>query len=365
MRVVIAPGSFGPELPPVEAAAAMAAGWASRAPADELVLAPVSDGGEGYVDVLQHALGGDLLAVSITDAAGRPTPGVVLLVDDTAYVEGGQAVAVGRPGTDPEAASSYGVGQLVAEAVGAGARRVVVGVGASGVVCNDGGAGLLAALGGTSEPDGLLREGARSLDRVSVVNLDHLRALLHDVALVVATDDEAPLLGLLGTTNVSGLARGLAAERIPAVDARLTRLADIIGRKQALLPGAGAGGGIGYALLLAGAAKAPGLGTVLAEIGLAARASAADLVVTGEKAFDLSLGSGRVVTEVAALAGSVVRPCIALSERLAVGSREGRALGVESAYATSELVGLDLISSPAERLATLANRVARTWSWSR
>jgi glycerate kinase len=101
------------------------------------------------------------------------------------------------------------------------------------------------------------------------------------------------------------------------------------------------------------------------EIELAPRAAAADLVVTGEEAFDLSAGSGLVATGVATRAASVVRPCIALANRVAVGARETRALGIESAYAVQDLVAADAGSTPAERLAALAERVARTWSWSR
>jgi glycerate 2-kinase len=211
MRVVIAPGSFGPALPAVEAAAAIAQGWARRAPGDDLVLAPVSDGGGGYVDVLHQSLGGELLAVSVSDIFGTPAPGVLLVVGATTYVEAGHAVGLGHAGGDPEAASSFGAGQLIAEAIRAGAERIVVGVGARGVACNDGGAGLLAALGAVSRPADALRHGSRSLDTLRSVDLAPLLDLVGGRALVLATDDDVPLLGLLGTTNAAGRARGLSA----------------------------------------------------------------------------------------------------------------------------------------------------------
>jgi glycerate 2-kinase len=366
MRVVIAPGSFGAALSAVEAAAAIAEGWARRAPHDDLILAPVSDGGAGYVDVLHASLGGELLGVSVPDAFGVPRPGAVLIVGDTAYVESAQAVGV-RPGTtaDPERGSSFGVGRLVADAIGAGAERVVVGVGATGVASNDGGAGLLAGLGATSHPVEALRRGSAELGTLVEVDVAPVLDLVGATRLVLATDDDGPLLGLLGTTSTAGRRRGLAADRIPLVDDRLEHLAEVIGRRHALTKGAGAGGGIGFALLVAGATKAPGLGTVTDEIALAESAAHADLVVTGEEAFDLSAGSGRVATGVADVAGSVVRPCIALANRVAVGARETRALGIESAYAVEDLVGADATGEPAEKLAALAERVARTWSWSR
>jgi glycerate kinase len=365
MRVVIAPGSFGPSLSAVEAARAIAQGWARRAPGDDLVLAPVSDGGDGYVAVLQESLGGDLLAATVSDAFGAPTPGAVLLVGRSAYVEAGQSVDLRLAAGDPERAGSYGVGQLVGEAIRAGAERVMVGVGASAVACNDGGAGLLAGLGAVTDPLDALRSGSTELSSLEDVDLAPLRALVGSSRLVLATDDDVPLLGLLGTTSAAGRSRGLLPERIPVVDSRLEHLADLVGRRPALLPGAGAGGGIGYALLVTGANKAPGLRTVMDEIGLASLARSADLVVTGEEAFDLSAGSGLVATGVAALAGSVVRPCIALASRVAVGARETRALGIESAYAVLDLVGSEAATTAADRLAALAERVARTWSWSR
>src|SRR6478609_1130871 len=136
MRVLIAPGSFGPELPAVEASEAIADGWARRAPGDDLVLAPVSDGGSGYVDVLHHSLGGELVAGSVSDPFGAPTPGVVLVVGATAYVQAADAVGPGLSNGDPEGATSFGVGQLIAETIRRGAQRVVVGVGARGVACN-------------------------------------------------------------------------------------------------------------------------------------------------------------------------------------------------------------------------------------
>lgn len=102
---------------------------------------------------------------------------------------------------------------------------------------------------------------------------------------------------------------------------------------------------------------------MLDEIALAASAAQADLVVTGERAFDLSAGSGLIVTGVAVVAGSVVRPCIALADRVLVGARETRALGLESAYSVRDLVGDSGTGEPAGDVAAAAERVARTWSW--
>lgn len=370
MRVLVAPGPFGGALTAVQAARAIAAGWARRAPGDDLTLAPVSDGGAGLVDALHASLGGEIVGLTVPDPYGDPVPGSVLVVGDSAYVESTQAAAGRlRSAADAERASSLGVGALVAVACAAGVSRVVVGTeaGASGsaIFANDGGAGLLAALGGRGDPPGGLTGGAVGLDRLSAVDLSGVEDTCAGVRLILATDDDTPLLGLLGTTSTAGVARGIAAERVAAVDELLQRLAALVGHGSALLRGSGAGGGVGYGLLVAGATRAPGLATVAADIGLSRRMARADLVVTGEQALDFGDGSGHLSVGVAAAAAAAVRPCIALAGRVTVGAREMRALGIESAYGVPDG---DLGSggdNPAETLAALAERVARTWSWSR
>jgi len=148
MRVLIAPDKFAGTLTAVQAADAIAEGWRRHAPGDELDLAPMADGGPGFVDVLHAALGGDLSAVTVSGPHGAPVPAVVLRAGDTAYVESAQAAGLHLVDGDPEAATSRGVGELLLAAVDAGARTVVVGLGGTGTP--DGGAGLLAALGATA-----------------------------------------------------------------------------------------------------------------------------------------------------------------------------------------------------------------------
>jgi glycerate kinase len=360
MRVLIAPDEFAGTLSAIEAAEAIATGWARRSPADELDLAPMADCGPGFVDVLHAALGGELAAFTIVGPARDTVPATALLVGDTAYVESAQAC--GRHllgGFDPERASSSGVGGLIGQVLEAGARRVVVGLGGGGTM--DGGAGLLAALGARSDVE--LDEGARPLARLEYVDLAPARALLDGAELIAATDVESPLTGLFGAVKTFGAQAGIAEDRFPAIDGMLQRIADHTDRRVALAKGAGAAGGLGFALLLLGARRVPGIELVAEAVGLRERARAADLVVTGEGAFDFSSRSGKVPYGVASVAAEAVRPCIALAGKVLVGSREMRALGVESAYSIVDLVGEDrALADPAGALADLAERVARTWS---
>src|SRR5689334_5957989 len=133
MRVLVAPDKFAGTLSAVEAAEAVAEGWRRTSPDDELDLAPMADGGPGFVDVLHAALGGELLAVTVRGPHGDPTPATLLLDGTTAYVEAAQACGLHLTGgARPESATTFGVGELLLAAVAAGATRVVVGLGGSG-----------------------------------------------------------------------------------------------------------------------------------------------------------------------------------------------------------------------------------------
>ncbi|MGH8775701.1 MAG: glycerate kinase family protein [Jiangellaceae bacterium] len=369
MRVLVAPDKFAGTLSAVEAADAIAAGWRRTAPADEVVTMPMSDGGPGFVDVVHAALGGELLAVTVRGPLGATVPATVLVAEGTAYVESAQACGLAllpMRGREPvpglvEDASSYGVGELIAEAVEAGARRVVVGLGGSGT--NDGGAGLLAALGAFSEPAGALTAGVTGLTELATLDVASARGRLAGVDVIAASDVDNPLLGLRGATNVFGPQKGVATDRLLEVDGGLTRLAHLAGRELADAAGAGAAGGLGYGLMLAGARRVPGFATVADLVGLPEALRAADVVLTGEGKLDWQSMSGKVVSGVAALAGPANRPCVALAGAVQVGSRELRANGVEAAYALVDVVGVDeAFARPAESLATVAARVARTWS---
>ena len=360
MRVLIAPDKFAGTLTAVEAAEAMAAGWRRRSPGDELDLAPMSDGGPGFVGVLHTALGGDLEVVTVPGPHGEPTPATLLLVGETAYVESAQACGVQLTGGEGvEVASTVGVGRLVEVAVDAGARTVVVGLGGSGT--NDGGAGLLHALGATA--DGRLDAGPLRLSDVTSVDLAPARERVAGVRLVAASDVDVPLTGLFGATKSFGPQKGVAEERIALLDGLLEQLAVATDRRLSLVTGAGAAGGLGFALMLLGAERRPGIDFVTEAVDLPGRAAAADVVLTGEGAFDFSSRSGKVPYGVAQIAAEALRPCVALAGQVLVGSREMRALGVEAAYSLVELVGEErALGDPAGALADLAERVARTWS---
>jgi glycerate kinase len=360
MRVLVAPDKFAGTLTAVEAARAIAEGWQQQAPDDDLDLAPMADGGPGFVDVLHEALGGELSAVTVSGPHHQPVPGVVLRRGERAWVESAQACGLALTGGErAESATTWGVGELVMHAIGAGATDVVVGLGGSGT--NDGGAGLLGALGATA--DRPLDQGPAGLDGLGTLDLAPARARLEGARLTCASDVDSPLTGLFGATKTFGPQKGIPEDRLAAVDRVLERLAAATDRRTSLEKGAGAAGGLGFALLLLGATRRPGFDVVADAVDLAGRASAADLVLTGEGAFDFSSRSGKVPYGVAAVAAAALRPCVALAGQVLVGSREMRALGIESAYSLVDLVGEErALGDPAGSLVQLASRVARSWS---
>lgn len=373
MRVVLAPDSFGGTLTAVEAAGAMAAGWRTAVPDVDIDVAPISDGGPGFVDVLSASLGGELRSLAVTGPLGDRVTASFLLAGDTAYVESAQACGLHLVPPDrrqPRWTTTYGVGELLGAALDAGARQVVIGLGGSST--NDGGAGMLAALGLA-----LLGEGRRGLppgggalaglERAEVAGLD---SRLGSVDLVAATDVDNPLLGPTGATATYGPQKGATAADVQALDAALARFAEVLGRalpRAAELveaPGAGAAGGLGYAMLALGARRESGIGLVLRHTRLPERIAAAGLVVTGEGSFDWQSLRGKAVSGVAAAAAAAGLPCLVLAGRVSVGRREMAAAGVSAAYSLAESAGSELAARTraADELQALAARVAVQWS---
>jgi len=370
VRVLIAPDGFGGTLSPAGAGAAMAAGWRSAAPQDEVDVVPLSDGGPGLIEVLAAALPrSQRVAATVEDPLARPVQAEILLDGTTAYVESAQACGLhllSDDERDPGRTTTYGVGQLVLAALDAGALRVVVGLGGSAT--NDGGAGLLAAMGvarlsgdgGRAAPGGLaLRQVERLEGRPD--------PRLADVELVVATDVDAPLLGLFGASAVYGPQKGASPQDVQLLDAALAHWADLLEAHLGVavrdVPGAGAAGGLGAALLAVGAVAESGIAMVQRLVRLEARVRKAQLVVTGEGRFDHSSLTGKVVSGVAAAAGAEGLPCLVLAGQVTVGRREAAAAGIDATYSLEDAVGLDAaLADPEQELAALAARVAREWS---
>ncbi|MEI2775276.1 MAG: glycerate kinase [Tetrasphaera sp.] len=384
MHVVIAPDSYAGTLTATQAAGAMAAGWAHAAPHCVLTQVPLSDGGPGFLGVLERGLDGQMLATTVRDPLGREVPAGVLVIEEergrTAYVEAAQAVGLhllGASERDPVVTTSYGVGQLLRAARDAGATRIVVGLG--GGATNDGGAGMLAALGAGS-PDDLARGGAALADLGpgGLAGLDRVIADWNNIELIAATDADTPLLGMQGTSAVFGPQLGATAQQAQDLDRALghfvDRLAGHLPRRTDLVsgtpvrldkqPGSGAGGGLGYGLLVLGAQLRPGVDLVLAALDLATLVAAADLVVTATGTFDWQSLRGSVVSGIAQLAQAAATPAVVIAGVVLVGRRETMAVGLSGSYAVAETPAQQEAAhaDPVGTLTARAERVARTWS---
>jgi glycerate 2-kinase len=384
VHVLIAPDSFGTALTARDAAERIAVGWRAAAPHDEVEVCPLSDGGPGFVETLHASLGGSLFATTVTGPLGTPVPAAVLIVGDTAYLESAHALSlalVPAERRDPTRTTSRGVGELLAAALDAGARRVVVGLGGSST--NDAGAGALVGLGLDSS---LLAQGGGALTRVGAADLRGLRELrdrLAGVELVVATDVDVPLLGLQGASAGFAPQKGATPEQAQELEravatfahAAIEALGDALrpdllagpgatGRRLLAAPGAGAAGGLGFGLSLLGARLVPGAALVADAVGLDERLASTDVVVTGEGRFDWQSLHGKVTTAVAARALAYAVPAVVIAGEVLVGRRELSAAGVTAAYAVAE--GPDevavALADAGGSLERRAERVARTWS---
>ena len=317
MRVIVAPDSFKGSITAAAAAAAIAAGWHSARPGDEVIELPLADGGEGTLDVLAAARQGCRWHTALVSgpvsgqlaASWLELPGNVHVIELAAAAG---LTLLSRP--RPLLAHCYGVGELIGHALDAGAKRVIAGLGGS--ACTDGGTGALAALGARFlDADGAeLARGGGALARLARVSLAGLRPPPPGGAQCL-TDVRAPLLGRDGAAMVFGPQKGAAPSDVAVLEQGLARLASLAGGRPDA-PGAGAAGGAGYGLAIWGAQLLPGAAQIAEIAGLPAALSGADLVITGEGRYDATSLTGKVTgtvldrrpagqsAELAALAGS-------------------------------------------------------------
>jgi len=343
VRLLIAPQEFKGSLSAAEAARAIADGLRRALPNADLDLAPMADGGPGTVDALVAAGGGRRLTTTVADPLGRPIEAAWGLLEDgsTAVIE--MAAASGlvllRPEErDARRASTYGTGQLIAAAMEAGCRRLIIGLGGSAT--NDGGAGMAQALGARlSDEEGRdLPPGGAALARLGRIDVSGLDTRLRHCQVLGATDVTNPLCGPHGASAIYGSQKGASPADVEELDAALAHYAAVIerdlGRQVAEVPGAGAAGGIGAGLLAFLDAELRSGAELVAEVvGLEKRIAAADLVVTGEGRLDAQTAYGKTVATVARLARRQGRPVVALAGRVDDAQGACSALGLEAALA--------------------------------
>jgi glycerate kinase len=298
--VVIAPDSFKGSLSAEQVAQAIAAGITRARPDAVVRICPMADGGEGTLDAMLTG-GGERRVLTVRGAAGPLREAATgLLGDGSAIVETAEIVGITDPvgmGVPVQARSSRGMGEAIRTLLDAGVRRFFVALGGSST--NDGGAGLLAGLGmKLFDAQGQeLEPTPEQLARLHRVDVSQLDARLADASFVGMSDVDNPLTGEHGATAVFGPQKGVGPEQIASVDAALARFADLLEpalqRTARNLPGAGAAGGLGFALHMLGAQFEPGAETVARQIGLDAALDGADWLITGEGRSDVQTLHGK------------------------------------------------------------------------
>ena len=298
--VVIAPDSFKGSLSAEQVAQAIASGIQRARPDVNVRICPMADGGEGTLDAMLTS-GGERRTLSVRGAAG-PTRAALtgLLADGSAIIETAEIVGITDPvgmGVPVEARSTRGMGEAIRALLDAGVRRFFVALGGSST--NDGGAGLLTGLGlQLFDAQGNALEGTpEQLEHVARIDASLLDARLADTQFVGMSDVDNPLTGDHGATAIFGPQKGVKPEQVAPIDAALARFADLLeaalGRTARDLPGAGAAGGLGFALHMLGAQFEPGAETVARQIGLDAALAGADWLITGEGRSDVQTLHGK------------------------------------------------------------------------
>lgn len=367
-HVLIAPDKFKGSLTGPEVAEAVAAGL-RRVRADvEPRLVPIADGGDGTVQAALTS-GYQRVPALVTGPVGDPVETAFALLDGTAVLELAAASGLGlleEGEFAPLGASSDGTGELISQALDAGARTIVLGVGGS--ACTDGGAGMLAALGARvlDESGHPLPPGGGPLARVSAVDLSGLDERIAETTVVLASDVDNPLLGPRGAARVYGPQKGADPEQVELLETGLQRWARAVvaagGRDVAEEPGAGAAGGVGHAALAAlNAQRSSGVERVLDLVGFDAELAGARLVVTGEGALDEQTLSGKAPAGVVARARAAGVPVVAVAGRCELSEQRLREAGFARAYALSEVEPDPerSVANAAELVETAGARIAR------
>ena len=323
MNITIAIDSFKGSLSSMEAGQAVAEGIRRVMPSAEIRIRPLADGGEGTTEALTAGLGGELKSLTVTGPLGRPVTASYGLIRERKMAVLEMASAAGltlisQEERNPLEATTYGVGEMIRDAIGEGCRHFLVGIGGSAT--NDGGTGMLSALGfqfldSEGQPIPL---GAKGLENLARISAENARPELSQCSFHIACDVTNPLCGENGCSAVYGPQKGADPEMIRQMDQWMERYGDLAARtfpaadKEA--PGAGAAGGLGFAFLtfLNGSLES-GVGMVLKEINLKDDIRDADLVITGEGRLDAQTVMGKAPIGVAHLAKEYGKPVIAFS----------------------------------------------------
>ncbi|EOC0122407.1 glycerate kinase [Cronobacter sakazakii] len=372
-KIVIAPDSFKESLSAMDVAKAIEAGFREIYPQAHYVCVPMADGGEGTVEAMVAATGGQIITTPVTAPLGNKVDGFFGLLGDgeTAVVEMAAASGLHLVPTaqrDPRITTSYGTGELILAALERGVKAIIIGIGGSAT--NDGGAGMMQALGARFL-DGEGRElahGGAALAGLERLDLSTLDPRLAQVSVTAACDVDNPLCGEKGASAVFGPQKGATPAMVTELDAALRRFGEQLeaatGKAIISAPGAGAAGGMGAALLgMLNAELRPGIEIVIESLGLAQAVRDADLVITGEGRLDSQSIHGKTPVGVARVAKQFQRPVVAIAGSLTPDYQIVHEHGIDAAFSVIDrIVTLqEALDDAARNLRVTARNVAALW----
>ncbi|MBO7199676.1 MAG: glycerate kinase [Alistipes sp.] len=322
LRIIAAFDSFKGSLTSREAGEAFRRGFMEVHPDSEVTVFSIADGGEGMAEAICEGVGGEMVSTVVSDPLGRKVEARYALVNngDTAVIA--MSAASGLTLLSPEernplVASTYGTGELILDALERGCTKVIVGLGGSAT--NDAGTGMLRALGYRfyDEQGAELCDTISILERVASISTAERHPLLMGVRFTAAVDVDNPLYGDRGAAHIFAPQKGATPAMVERLDMALRHYAEVVDKGSAEVAGAGAAGGMGYALCtMLGARMQPGIDIVLSLLDFERRAKGCDMVVTGEGSIDAQTLHGKAPAGVLAVAQCLGVPVVALGGRV-------------------------------------------------
>lgn len=342
MKVVIASDSMKGSLSSREAGEAIRQGVLRAVPDAETVVYPVADGGEGTVEALTEGMEGTFQIVSVTGPLGEKVKARYGILKDgkTAVMEMSAAAGItllSDQELNPLKMTTYGVGEMIRDAIHKGCRHFLIGIGGSAT--NDGGVGMLQALGyGMLDREGKqIPFGASGLESLNSITQDSVIPELKECHFRIACDVSNPLCGKTGASAVFGPQKGASPADVEKMDGWLTRYGEKVRKINPMADpetsGAGAAGGLGFAFLaFTKAVLEPGIQMVLEETGMEESVKDADLVITGEGCLDSQTVMGKVPVGVAGLAKKYRKPVLAFAGSVSPDAGICNAYGIDAYF---------------------------------
>jgi glycerate kinase len=370
-KIIIAPDSFKGSVSSVGAADAIKEGFEKEG-FSNIVCVPMADGGEGTVEAMIAATGGKIIHLKAKGPMGEEVGAFYGIMGDnkTAVIE--MAAASGLPlvkgGKNPLAATTYGTGQLMADASDKGCTKLILGIGGSAT--NDGGTGMARALGirFLDENGKDLPEGGGALINLAQIDMSGFDTRFNSIDIEVACDVDNPLCGENGASAVYGPQKGATPGMVKQLDAALLNLAAVVksdlGKEILSLPGSGAAGGLGGGLVAFASAKLKkGIDIIMDAAGMDALIKTADLVITGEGQTDFQTAFGKVPAGIASLCKKHGKPLVCISGGLGENYEALYDIGITSIFSICDRpMSLDYaMENACELLTNLSRSVARMW----